>query len=75
MGLYATPLTHLGWLLVVHHYGCLLSVLDPADGRVVARRKLRGTAFDPLVAVFGDMVAVGREAGDYGRRLRVFRWR
>jgi hypothetical protein len=59
----------------VHRYGRRLSVLDPADGRVVARRKLRGTAFDPLVAASGDMVAVGCEARDYSRRLRVFRWR
>jgi hypothetical protein len=74
-GSYATPLAHRGRLLVVHRYGRRLSVLDPADGRVVARRKLRGTAFDPLVAASGDMVAVGCEARDYSRRLRVFRWR
>lgn len=70
-----TPLAHRGWLLIVHGYGGRLSVLDPADGRVVARRRLRGTAFDSLVAASGDLIAVGCEAGDYSHGLRVFRWR
>ena len=68
-------LAHRGRLLVVHEYGGRLSVLDPADGRVVARRRLPGTAFDSLVAASGDLVAVGCEAGDYSHGLRVFRWR
>jgi hypothetical protein len=59
----------------VHEYGGRLSVLDPADGRVVTRRRLRGTAFDPLVAASGDLVAEGCEAGDYSHGLRMFRWR
>ena len=67
-------LAHQGRLLVVHEYGGRLSVLDPADGRVVARRRLPGTAFDSLVAASGDLVAVGCEAGDYSHGLRVFRW-
>jgi outer membrane protein assembly factor BamB len=66
---------HRGQLLVVHEYGGRLSVLDPADGRVVARRRLPGTAFDSLVAASGDLVAVGCEAGDYSHGLRMFRWR
>lgn len=70
-----TPLAHGGRLAVVHEYGGRLSVLDPADGRVLARRRLRGTAFDSLVAASGDLVAVGCEAGDYSHGLRVFRWR
>ncbi|MFG2370374.1 PQQ-binding-like beta-propeller repeat protein [Streptomyces sp. NPDC048504] len=68
-------LAHRGRLLVVHEYGGRLSVLDPTDGRVVARRRLPGTAFDSLVAASGDLVAVGCEAGDYSHGLRVFRWR
>lgn len=59
----------------MHGYGGRLSVLDPADGRVVARRRLRGTAFDSLAAASGDFIAVGCEAGDYSHGLRVFRWR
>ncbi|MFI6626417.1 PQQ-binding-like beta-propeller repeat protein [Streptomyces sp. NPDC050528] len=70
-----THLAHQGRLLVVHEYGGRLSVLDPADGRTVARRKLRGTAFESLVAASGDLVAVACEAGDYSHGLRVFRWR
>jgi outer membrane protein assembly factor BamB len=66
---------HRDRLLVVHEYGGRLSVLDPADGRVVAHRRLRGTAFDPLVAASGDLIAVGCEAGDYSHGLRMFRWR
>ena len=66
---------HRGRLLVVHEYGGRLSVLDPADGSLVTRRRLPGTAFDSLVAASGDLVAVGCEAGDYSHGLRVFRWR
>ncbi|MGX9887397.1 outer membrane protein assembly factor BamB family protein [Streptomyces sp. NPDC002276] len=74
-GSYLVPLAHRGWLLVLHRYGGRLSVLDPADGRVVARRRLPGDAFDPLLAATGDMIAVACGYSGETRRLRVFRWR
>ncbi|MGW2641747.1 outer membrane protein assembly factor BamB family protein [Streptomyces sp. NPDC001348] len=69
------PLAHRGWLLALHGYGNRLSVLDPSDGRVVARRRARGYAFDPLVAAHGDVIAVACRSRSGTRRLRVFRWR
>ena len=69
------PLAHRGWLLALHRYGRRLSVLDPVDGRVVARRRLRADVFRPLLAASGDVFAVGCEFSGNFRRLHVFRWR
>jgi hypothetical protein len=71
----ATVLSHLGRLMVLHGYGDRLSVLDPADGRVVAHRRLPGYAFEPRFAVSGDVIAVSCASGGGTRRLRAFRWR
>ncbi|MCT9083133.1 PQQ-like beta-propeller repeat protein [Streptomyces fulvoviolaceus] len=72
---YATVLAHRGWLLVLHRYGDRLSVLDPADGRVVTRRRLRGHGFHSRAAARGDVIALSCDAVDDTGRLRVFRWR
>ena len=69
------PVAHRGWLLALHQYGRRLSVLDPADGRVVAGRKLRADVYRPLLAASGDVIAVGCGFGATLRRLHVFRWR
>ncbi|MFJ6899951.1 PQQ-binding-like beta-propeller repeat protein [Streptomyces hokutonensis] len=74
-GIYMVPLAHRGWLLALHQYGRRLSVLDPANGRVVARRRLREYAFRPLLAASGDVIAVSCGSPGDTRRLRVFRWR
>ncbi|MFG2777531.1 PQQ-binding-like beta-propeller repeat protein [Streptomyces prunicolor] len=74
-GYWVTPLAHRGWLLVVHRSGGRLSVLDPATGRLVARRTLRGGAYDPFLGASGDLIAVGCRPTELNRRLRVFRWR
>ena len=72
----AVVLAHRGWLLVLHRYAHRLSVLDPADGRVVARRRLRGRgAIWPFAAAAGELIAVSCGSPGDIRRLRVFRWR
>ncbi|MEU6373360.1 PQQ-binding-like beta-propeller repeat protein [Streptomyces sp. NPDC046909] len=71
---YATVLALRGWLLVVHRYGDRLSVLDPADGRVVARRRLRGYGFHSRGSAYGDVIALSCETVEDGGRTRVFRW-
>ncbi|MEV6480936.1 PQQ-binding-like beta-propeller repeat protein [Streptomyces sp. NPDC051576] len=72
---YAAPVVHRGWLLVVHLHGERLSVLDPADGRVVATRRIPGYAFDPFLAVSGDLITVSCTSFGDTHRLRTFRWR
>jgi outer membrane protein assembly factor BamB len=72
---YAAPVVHRGWLLVVHLHGERLSVLDPADGRTVAQRRIPGYAFDPFLATSGDLITVGCTSFGDTHRLRMFSWR
>lgn len=68
-----SPLAHRGFLIVLHGYGDHATVLDPADGRVVADRALPGYSFQAHLAASGDCLAVIC-AGQYAiQRLRVFR--
>ena len=70
------PLARGGWLPALHHYGERLSVLDPADGRLVGEHRLGGGwAFSPLLAAHGDVIAVACTSSGQARRLRVFRRR
>ncbi|MET7693273.1 hypothetical protein ABZT06_35835 [Streptomyces sp. NPDC005483] len=70
-----TPLAHRGWFLVLHRRGDRLAVLDPVDGRLVARRRLSGVGTDLLAAASGDVIAAACRSHGTSRRLRVFRWR
>ncbi|MET7733745.1 PQQ-binding-like beta-propeller repeat protein [Streptomyces sp. NPDC005402] len=70
-----TLLAHRGWFLVLHRRGDHLAVLDPADGRLVARRRLGGVGSDLLAAASGDVIATACRSHSTSRRLRVFRWR
>ncbi|NEB00570.1 PQQ-binding-like beta-propeller repeat protein [Streptomyces sp. SID13726] len=72
---YATVLAHRGWFLVLHSFGDRLSVLDPADGRAVARRRVRGYGFHSQAAAAGDLIVLGSDSSEDDSRLRAFRWR
>lgn len=69
------PLVHRGYLMVGNGYGSRVTVLDPADGRVVAERRLPGFSYRARYAAWGDRVAVVCHAVHETRRLRVFRWK
>ncbi|MFF8591854.1 PQQ-binding-like beta-propeller repeat protein [Streptomyces sp. NPDC015220] len=67
-------LPHRGRLLLLHSYGHRIAVLDARDGRVIARRKLRGSHLSAVLAMAGDRFAVLGRGGDT-TPLRVFHWR
>ncbi|MCX3060638.1 outer membrane protein assembly factor BamB family protein [Streptomyces beihaiensis] len=67
-------LPHRGRLLVLHSYGHKIAVLDARDGRVIARRRLRGSGLNADLRVAGDRFAVFGGSADR-HPLRVFRWR
>ncbi|WP_329437571.1 PQQ-like beta-propeller repeat protein [Streptomyces sp. NBC_01280] len=68
-----TLLPHRGQLLALHAFGGKVTALDARDGRVIARRRLRGSGAG-LLRVAGDRFAViGRSGSDYP--VRVFHWR
>ncbi|MCX5559451.1 PQQ-binding-like beta-propeller repeat protein [Streptomyces sp. NBC_00038] len=69
------PLAHRGYLVVLNGYGDHATVLDPADGRVVAERALPGYSFQAHLAASGDSLAVICTAPRTLQRLRVFRWK
>lgn len=57
-------LPHRGLLLVLHSFGSKITALDARDGRVVARRRLRGYGGSALLRVAGARFAViGRSGG------------
>lgn len=67
-------LPHRGLLLVLHSFGSKITALDARDGRVIARRRLRGYGGSGLLRVAGARFAViGRSGGR--SPLRVFHWR
>jgi outer membrane protein assembly factor BamB len=70
-----TLLPHRGMLLVLHSFSNRITALDARDGRVIARRRLRGYGSGSgLLRGAGDRFAV---IGPSGSRspLRVFHWR
>ncbi|MFD6307486.1 hypothetical protein ACFWFF_31260, partial [Streptomyces sp. NPDC060223] len=69
------PLAHRGYLVVLNGYGDRATVLDPADGRVVAERSLPGYSFQARLVASGDCLAVVCTAPRTTRRVRVFRWK
>ncbi|WP_327430443.1 outer membrane protein assembly factor BamB family protein [Streptomyces sp. NBC_01236] len=69
------PLAHRGCLVVLNGYGDRATVLDPADGRVVAERALPGYSHRALLVASGDCLAVICTAARPNHRVRVFRWR
>ncbi|NEA64336.1 PQQ-binding-like beta-propeller repeat protein [Streptomyces sp. SID12488] len=69
------PLAHRGYFLVGNGYGSRVTVLDPADGRVVAERRFPGFSYRARYAAWGDRLAVVCHAVSETRRLRVFRWK
>lgn len=57
-------LPHRGLLLALHSFGSKITALDARDGRVVARRRLRGYGGSGLLRVAGTRFAViGRSGG------------
>ena len=68
------PLVHRGYFMVGNGYGSRVTVLDPADGRVVAERRLPGFSYRARYAAWGDRLAVVCHAVSETRRVRVFRW-
>ncbi|WP_192583094.1 hypothetical protein [Streptomyces albicerus] len=50
-------------------------MFDPADGRVVAHRRLPGFSFRARSTASGDRLAVVCTAVKDTHRLRVFRWK
>ncbi|WP_326733060.1 PQQ-binding-like beta-propeller repeat protein [Streptomyces phaeochromogenes] len=70
-----SPLAHRGHLVVLNGYGDRATVLDPADGRVVAERTLPGYSYRARPAAAGDCLAVVCTAERPTHRLRVFRWK
>ncbi|WP_262061227.1 PQQ-like beta-propeller repeat protein [Streptomyces sp. STR69] len=69
------PLAHRGALLVLNGYGDRATVLDPADGRVVAERSLPGYSYQARLVAAGDCLAVVCTAPRTTTRVRVFRWK
>ncbi|WP_019070295.1 outer membrane protein assembly factor BamB family protein [Streptomyces hokutonensis] len=69
------PLAHRGALLVLNGYGDRATVLDPADGRVVAERSLPGYSYQARLVASGDCLAVVCTAPRTTARVRVFRWK
>jgi len=69
------PLAHRGFLVVLNGYGDRATVLDPADGRVVAERALPGYSPRALLAAAGDCLAVICTEARPSHRVRVFRWK
>ncbi|GAA3894774.1 hypothetical protein GCM10023084_54440 [Streptomyces lacrimifluminis] len=69
------PLVHRGYFMVGNGYGSRVTVLDPADGRVVAERRVPGFSYRARYAAWGDRLAVVCHAVSETRRLRVFRWK
>ncbi|MFD4529968.1 hypothetical protein ACFWP7_39915 [Streptomyces sp. NPDC058470] len=69
------PPAHRGYLLVLNGYGDRATVLDPADGRVVAERSLPGHGFRARLVASGASRAVVCTAPRTTRRVRVFRWK
>jgi len=69
------PLAHRGALLVLNGYGDRATVLDPADGRVVAERSLPGHSYQARLVASGDCLAVVCTAPRTTTRVRVFRWK
>lgn len=68
------PLSHRGYLVVGNGYGSRVTVLDPADGRVVAERRLPGFSYRARYAAWDGRLAVVCHAVSETRRVRVFRW-
>ncbi|XUL89015.1 PQQ-binding-like beta-propeller repeat protein [Streptomyces galilaeus] len=69
------PLAHRGALVVLNGYGDRATVLDPADGRVVAERSLPGHSYQARLVASGDCLAVVCTAPRTTARVRVFRWK
>ncbi|WP_371660710.1 PQQ-binding-like beta-propeller repeat protein [Streptomyces sp. NBC_00280] len=69
------PLVHRGYFMVGNGYGSRVTVLDPADGRVVAERRLPGFSYRARYAAWEDRLAVVCHAVSETRRVRVFRWK
>lgn len=69
------PLAHRGALVVLNGYGDRATVLDPADGRVVAERSLPGYSHQARLVASGDCLAVVCTAPRTATRVRVFRWK
>lgn len=69
------PLSHRGYFMVGNGYGSRVTVLDPADGRVVAERRLPGFSYRARYAAWDDRLAVVCHAVSETRRVRVFRWK
>ena len=69
------PLAHRGYFMVGNGYGSRVTVLDPADGRLVAERRLPGFSYRARYAAVDDRLAVVCHAVSETRRLRVFRWK
>ncbi|MDQ1028258.1 hypothetical protein QF035_005840 [Streptomyces umbrinus] len=61
--------------MVLNGYSDRATVLDPADGRVVAERALPGHSHRARLAAAGDCLAVVCTAERPVHRLRVFRWK
>lgn len=70
-----SPLAHRGHLVVLSGYGDRATVLDPADGRVVAERALPGYSYRARLAAAGGCLTVVCTAERPTHRLRVFRWK
>ncbi|MEU5343667.1 PQQ-binding-like beta-propeller repeat protein [Streptomyces sp. NPDC020766] len=70
-----SPLAHRGHFVVLNGYGDRATVLDAADGRVVAERALPGYSYRARLAAAGDCLAVVCTAERPTHRLRVFRWK
>ncbi|MGA6222761.1 PQQ-binding-like beta-propeller repeat protein [Streptomyces umbrinus] len=70
-----SPLAHRGHVVVLNGYGDRATVLDPADGRVVAERVLPGHSYRARLSAAGDCLAVVCTAERPVHRLRVFRWK
>jgi hypothetical protein len=60
-----------GYLVVLNGYGDRATVLDPADGRVMAERSLPGYSFRARLVASGDCLAVVCTAPRTTRRVRV----
>ncbi|MEV0909303.1 outer membrane protein assembly factor BamB family protein [Streptomyces hokutonensis] len=69
------PLAHRGALVVLNGYADRATVLDPADGRVVAERSLPGYSHQARLVASGDCLAVVCTAPRTATRVRVFRWK
>ncbi|MDQ0933437.1 outer membrane protein assembly factor BamB family protein [Streptomyces turgidiscabies] len=69
------PLAHRGYFMAGNGYGSRVTVLDPADGRVVAERRLPGFSYRARYAAWDDRLAVVCHAVSETRRVRVFRWK